>query len=366
MRHGKSGNMNYREIFKNTYKGKKVLLTGHTGFKGSWMLTWLHQLGADIKGYALLPENENSLYNFIGGDKLCDSVIADIRDKEKLCQTITDFQPDFIFHLAAQPLVRRSYEMPLYTYEVNVNGTAHVLESVRSLEKPCSVVIITTDKVYENKETEYAYKETDKLGGYDPYSASKAAAEIVVSSYRNSYFNSIDFNKHQKAIATARAGNVIGAGDWAVDRIFPDIVRALQKQTSIVVRNPHAIRPWQHVLEPLSGYLLLGAKLADNPINYIGSWNFGPQTNDVLTVRQLVEHAIRLFGTGNFQVPESVRQPHEAGLLSLDISKSKAQLGWEPKLSATQSIEETMRGYIEIFKANNRIVHDQIEKFTNL
>lgn len=363
MPNGKYGKMKYKEIFENTYKGKRVLLTGHTGFKGSWMLTWLKQLGAIVQGYALSPENENDLYNQIEGDKLCDSVIADIRDKEKLAGTILDFQPDFIFHLAAQPLVRRSYEIPLYTFEVNVNGTAHLLEAVRGLEKPCNVVIVTTDKVYENKETDYSYKETDKLGGYDPYSASKGAAEIVVSSYRDSFFNAGNFDKHQKAIATARAGNVIGGGDWAKDRILPDIVRALLADQPVMVRNPEAIRPWQHVLEPLSGYLLLGAKLKEDPIQYSGSWNFGPQADDVLTVGQLVEHAIRFFGAGSYKVSGSIHQPHEAGLLKLDISRAKTQLGWQPKLSATRSIEETVQGYKELFKGNNRIIHEQIEKF---
>jgi CDP-glucose 4,6-dehydratase len=230
--------MNYKNIFENTYKGKKVLLTGHTGFKGSWMLAWLHQLGAEIKGYALAPESDNDLYHLINGNTLCDSVIADIRDQEKLQHTITGFQPDFIFHMAAQPLVRRSYEMPLYTFEVNVNGTAHLLEAVRKLQNACSVIIITTDKVYENRESDYAYRETDKLGGYDPYSASKAAAEIVAGSYRNSFFNPADFNKHHKAIATARAGNVIGGGDRATDRIVPDIIRALQAGQPVVCQKP--------------------------------------------------------------------------------------------------------------------------------
>jgi len=254
MRPGKPGKMQYKEIFENTYKGKKIFLSGHTGFKGSWMLTWLHQLGAEVRGYALTPENENDLYNLINGDKLCNSVIGDIRDKEKLVNTIIDFQPDFIFHLAAQPLVRRSYEMPLYTFEVNVNGTVHLLEAIRNLQKKCTVVIITTDKVYENQETDYAYREDDKLGGYDPYSASKAAAEIVVSSYRNSFFNPADYEKHKKAIATARAGNVIGGGDRAADRIVPDIIHALETGMPVIVRNPYAVRPWQHVLDPLSGY----------------------------------------------------------------------------------------------------------------
>jgi CDP-glucose 4,6-dehydratase len=342
---GKFGEMQYKEIFENTYRGKKVLLTGHTGFKGSWMLTWLHNLGAKVMGYALTPENDNDLYCLINGDTLCNSVIGDIRDKEKLVDTVLDFQPDFIFHLAAQPLVRRSYEMPLYTFEVNVNGTAHLLEAVRNLQKICIVVIITTDKVYENRESDYAYRETDKLGGYDPYSASKAAAEIVVSSYRNSFFNPADFNKHHKAIATARAGNVIGGGDRATDRIVPDIIRALEAGMPVVVRNPKAIRPWQHILESTGGYLLLAAKLKEDPVHYAGAWNFGPKNDDVLTVEQLVKMAIRIYGSGQSVSPHLTAQPHEALLLKLDITKAKQELNWHPKWQATEAIKQTMDWY---------------------
>ncbi len=364
MLRGKSGKMNYKEIFENTYKGKKVLLTGHTGFKGSWMLAWLAQLGAIVKGYALSPENENDLYNQLKGDNLCDSVIADIRDKEKIKQTVLSFQPDFIFHLAAQPLVRRSYEMPLYTFEVNVNGTSHLLESVRALEKPCCVVIVTTDKVYENMETDHAYKETDKLGGYDPYSASKAAAEIVVSSYRNCFFNTDNLYKHQKAIATARAGNVIGGGDWSMDRIIPDIIRALQAGQAVVIRNPKAERPWQHVLEPLCGYLLLGARLAENPEKFTNAWNFGPENNDVLTVKELVEEAIRTWGKGDYITPTLKDEPHEAGLLKLDISKAKKELPWNPKLNASEAIEQTIIWYKNATETNSKeLVIQQILQY---
>jgi CDP-glucose 4,6-dehydratase len=363
---GKFGNMGYKEIFTRAYSGKKVLLTGHTGFKGSWLLTWLHQLGADIKGYALKPETDKDLYHLISGDELCDSVIADIRDKEMLSKVVTEFQPDFIFHLAAQPIVRRSYQLPLYTFEVNANGTAHLLEAVRVLQKPCNVVIITTDKVYENREIDYAYNENDKLGGYDPYSASKALAEIIVSSYRDSFFNIADFAKHGKVIATARAGNVIGAGDRASDRIVPDIVRALEANQPVKIRNPHAIRPWQHVLEPLSGYLLLGAQLSLEPSRYTGSWNLGPVPDDVLTVEQLVQHAIQCFGQGSYEIPENTPQPHEAGILKLDISKADSILGWQPRLTAVQSVEETMTGYKELFRLNHQIIKEQIEKYLGL
>lgn len=345
MHPGKFGEMQYKEVFENTYRGKKVFLTGHTGFKGSWMLTWLHNLGAIVKGYALTPENENDLYCLINGDKFCESVIGDIRDKEKLVNTVIDFQPDFIFHFAAQALVRRSFEMPLYTFEVNVNGTIHLLEAVKVLQQKCIVIVITTDKVYENKETDYAYRETDKLGGYDPYSASKAAAEIVVSSYRNSFFNPADFESHQKAIATARAGNVIGGGDRAADRIIPDIIRALEAEQPVTVRNPKAVRPWQHVLEPLGGYLLLGEKLQKEPEFYASAWNFGPEIDEEITVEQLVKIAIRIYGSGQYISPHLTAQPHEALLLKLDITKAKQELNWHPKWHATEAIQQTMDWY---------------------
>jgi len=356
--------MHYKEILEKAYQNKKVLLTGHTGFKGTWMLCWLQQLGAIVKGYALTPENTNDLYNLVKGDELCDSEISDIRDKEKLSKTVTDFQPDFIFHLAAQPLVRRSYEMPLYTFEVNVSGTAHLLESLRELKKPCSAVIVTTDKVYENREADYAYKESDKLGGYDPYSASKAAAEIVVSSYRDSFFNPADFNQHRKAIATARAGNVIGGGDWATDRIVPDIIRSLQKGEPVIVRNPGAIRPWQHVLEPLSGYLLLGARLVDDPVKYAGAWNFGPAPDDVLTVKELVDQAIYCFGKGRYTTALIPGQKHEAQRLQLDITKAKNEMGWVPGMNAHAAIQLTVDWYKEAAPNNALvIVREQIAKY---
>ncbi len=331
--------------FRYTYQGKKVLLTGHTGFKGSWLLAWLHSLGATVKGYALAPENTFDLYHVINGDQLCDSVIADIRNKEKLKKEILDFQPDFIFHLAAQPLVRYSYEYPTETFDINVMGTAHLLDAIRFLEKPCNVICITTDKVYENKEWHYPYRETDRLGGYDPYSASKAATEIVISSYRNSFYNPKQYDQHHKAIAAARAGNVIGGGDWAKDRIIPDIIRALQKNETITVRNPQAVRPWQHVLEPLSGYLHLGAKMSENPINFSDAYNFGPYLEDTLAVKNLVEIAIQKFGYGDYITPAQIDQPHEAGLLKLDINKTINELGWTPKWNAHRAIEETISWY---------------------
>lgn len=347
----------------SAYAGKKVLLTGHTGFKGSWMLSWLHLLGADVRGYALAPEQESDLYYQIGGDALCHSVIADIRDKSRLQQEILRFEPDYIFHFAAQPLVRLSYELPTETFDVNVMGTAHVLDSLRFLKKPCLAILITTDKVYENKEWPYPYRENDRLGGYDPYSASKAAAEIVVSSFRNSFFNPHTYAEHQKAIASARAGNVIGGGDWAKDRIIPDIIRALSQEKPIVVRNPHSVRPWQHVLEPLSGYLLLGAKMQENAVQYADAWNFGPQADDNLTVQQLVDMAIEVWGSGICQVTSDKNQPHEAGLLKLDINKAAQQLGWTPKWSAKQAIQMTIEFYKNTTGNSLQQVINQIQTY---
>lgn len=327
------------------YSGKKVFLTGHTGFKGSWMLSWLNLLGARVKGYSLAPQFDYELYNQINGERLCESVIADIRDKERLELEVLAFEPDFIFHLAAQPLVRYSYEIPAQTFETNVLGTVYLLDAARKLEKACQVVVITTDKVYENLEWNYPYRETDHLGGYDPYSASKASVEIVVNSYRDSFFNTKDFAHHKKAIATARAGNVIGGGDWAKDRIVPDIIRSFRTNQPVVIRNPKAVRPWQHVLEPLAGYLQLGIRLVEQPLKFSGPWNFGPFNHDNLTVEKLVTIAIEKWGSGSMKLNSLDSQPHEAGLLRLDISKAVAELQWVPKMDAYQSIAMTVLWY---------------------
>jgi CDP-glucose 4,6-dehydratase len=334
----------------SSYQNKKVFLTGHTGFKGSWLLAWLHELGANVKGYALEPDQDNALYTSMGGGLLCDSIIADIRNKDRLASELLSFQPDFIFHMAAQPLVRLSYDIPIETWEVNTLGTAYLLEAVRKLVKPCVVVLITTDKVYENREWHYPYRETDRLGGHDPYSASKAGAELVISSYRNSYFSPASHHLHKKSIASARAGNVIGGGDWAKDRIVPDIVRALQKGEEVIVRNPNSVRPWQHVLEPLAGYLQLGLKMQEDPIRFSGAWNFGPLQQDALTVGELVELAISLWGGGAYKTPNLKSQVHEASLLRLDISKTAEEIGWTPKWNAAQAIEKTIQWYLTIGK----------------
>lgn len=332
--------MNFNSIFKN----KKVFLTGHTGFKGSWMCIWLQLMGANVKGYSLRPQKE-SLYNKIKSQLKITSIIADIRDKKKLQKEILSFQPDFIFHLAAQSLVRESYKTPVETFETNVIGTANVLNALRFLKKKCVCIIVTTDKVYENLEKNYAYKESDKLGGYDPYSASKAAAEIITDSYRLSFFNPKDFSKHKKAIATARAGNVMGGGDYAKDRLVPDIFRALSKNKAIEVRNPESIRPWQHVLEPLHGYLTLAWRMSLDPKKFADSFNFGPQLNDVSTVEKLIKLAVKNWGNGTYKMVVQKNAPHEAGLLMLNIKKAKNELQWQPKWDAEKAIEKTVSWY---------------------
>lgn len=340
---------------QETYQGKKVFLTGHTGFKGAWMLKTLSLLGADVKGYALAPQTKDDLFYLINGDTICTSVIADLRDKKRLEEEMVDFQPDFIFHLAAQPLVRLSYEIPAETFEVNVIGTANVLDGVRLLVKPCTVVLITTDKVYHNNEWIYPYRENDRLGGYDPYSASKACAELVIDSYRNSFFNIKTFDTHQKAIAVARAGNVIGGGDWSKDRLIPDIAKALALETPVVIRNPDSVRPWQHVLEPVMGYLLLGVNLAAEPIQFSQAYNFGPHLSDALSVEEMLKLAINSWGSGSFKVQKEENQPHEAGLLKLDISKAISELKWQPKMNAEKAVSMTMYWYREFAKNRNEI-----------
>jgi CDP-glucose 4,6-dehydratase len=345
------------------YNGKKVFVTGHTGFKGAWLVALLNILGATVKGYALAPEYDNSLFNNLAPLNICESIIADIRNKSRLSEEILSFQPDYIFHLAAQPLVRRSYQIPAETFDVNVVGTANILEAANGLEKDCSIVIITTDKVYENKEQDVLYKEDDRLGGYDPYSASKACTEIVVSSFRNSFFKN---THHSKGLASARAGNVIGGGEWSTDRIIPDIIKSLQHNNIIEVRNPRAIRPWQHVLEPLGGYLLLGGLLCKQPHKYDTAFNFGPHPKDHLTVKQLVELAITNWRGGEWKDASVPGQPHEAGVLKLDITKANQELQWQPKLDAATAIEWTIDWYKQPISRQLDYTFEQIKQYLQL
>lgn len=338
-------NLVNQQFLSSAYRGRRVFLTGHTGFKGAWLMAWLHELGAMVKGYALEPEYKGCLYDHLAPLGMAQSVIADIRNRDKLRQEIQIFQPDYIFHLAAQPLVRRSYQKPSETFDVNVVGTANLLESARGLDRPCTIVIITTDKVYENREQDILYGENDQLGGYDPYSASKACAELVVQSFRRSFFHPDTWEEHHAGIVSARAGNVIGGGDFSEDRIIPDIIRALQAGHAVEVRNPASVRPWQHVLEPLGGYLLLGALMQQAPEKYTGAYNFGPLPDDHLTVRELAELAIQSWGNGQWTDTSDGKHPHEAGLLKLDITKAKEVLHWQPRLQAAEAIRWTIEWY---------------------
>ena len=356
----------YFTFLQESFKGKKVFLTGHTGFKGAWMLKTLVMLGSEVKGYALDPQTKDDLYYLIDGDSICTSVIADLRDKKRLKEELISFQPDFVFHLAAQPLVRLSYEIPSETLEVNVVGTANLLDAVRLLENKCEVVLITTDKVYYNNEWIYPYRENDRLGGYDPYSASKACAELVIDCYRNSFFNINKYNEHNKAIAIARAGNVIGGGDWSKDRLIPDIARAFTMEQPVVIRNPNSVRPWQHVLEPVIGYLLLAANLANDSVKFSQAYNFGPHLSDALPVEEMLKLAMQSWGKGEYVVEKQEGQPHEAGLLKLDISKAISELKWQPKMNAEKAVSFTMDWYIEFVKDRNnisKITTNQISSF---
>lgn len=355
-----------RSRLSGYYNNKKVFITGHTGFKGAWLMAVLHSLGARVKGYSLPPAYSNGLFDVLQPLQLADSVLADIREKDRLQREIAGFAPDYIFHLAAQPLVRRSYQEPAETFDVNVTGTANVLEAAHHLSHPCTIVVITTDKVYENKEQHILYKEGDTLGGYDAYSASKACAELVVNAFRSSFFNPAKVSQHGKAIASARAGNVIGGGDWSVDRIVPDIVRALQKEQVIEVRSPHAVRPWQHVLEPITGYLALGGLLQASPAQYSKPYNFGPLPNDHLTVQELVQTALHAWGSGNWKDVSDPNQPHEASLLKLDISRAMQELDWRPRLDAAKAIEWTLAWYKEPVDRQADYAFQQINAYLDL
>lgn len=331
--------------FDNTYTGKTVLVTGHTGFKGSWLSIWLNELGANVIGYALDPLTEKDNFVLTGiGNKIVD-IRGDIRDVDSLNDVFREYKPEIVFHLAAQPLVSYSYLKPVQTYEVNVMGTINVLEAIRTTESVRTGIMITTDKCYENKEQIWGYREIDPLGGYDPYSSSKACAELAINSWRSSFLNPNDYNHHKKAIASVRAGNVIGGGDWALDRLVPDCIRALEKKEPIEIRNPMAIRPWQHVLEPLSGYLMLGKKMLTDPISFSEAWNFGPNIESLITVESVVKIILRTYGEGAMNLVETLDKIHETSILNLDINKAIFRLGWKPEFSITESIEMTIDWY---------------------
>lgn len=312
-------------INANFWTGKKVLLTGHTGFKGSWLSLWLHKLGAELTGYALAPATNPALFNEAQVGKIMTSIIGDIRDYEEVHSAVTKAQPEIIIHMAAQPLVRHSYNYPIETYSTNVMGTVHLLEAARKTNSVRAIVNVTTDKCYENKEWIWGYREDEPMGGFDPYSSSKGCSELISCAYRRSFYN-----QDQIQLATARAGNVIGGGDWSEDRLIPDILRAFESSKPAIIRNPFAIRPWQHVLEPLSGYLILAQKLYENNEDYASAWNFGPHDDDAKPVEWIVNEMVSLWGgTASWEIDDALN-PHEANFLKLDISKARNYLGWEP------------------------------------
>lgn len=335
------------DIFNNFYRGKRILITGHTGFKGSWLSIWLHELGAEVIGIGLDPftERDNYVLSEIG-KKIKADIRTDIRDGQKMKEIFNEYQPEIVFHLAAQPLVRLSYDKPVETYETNVMGTINIMEAIRCTESVKVAVMITTDKCYENKEQIWGYRENEPMGGYDPYSSSKGAAEIAISSWRRSFFNPADYGKkHHVSIASVRAGNVIGGGDWALDRIIPDCIKALEAGKNIDIRSPKAIRPWQHVLEPLSGYMLLAETMWSEPTKYCEGWNFGPLPESISTVWEVASKVIENYGFGKLNDVSDPNAFHEAKLLMLDISKAKFQLGWEPRMNISQCVKLTVDWY---------------------
>lgn len=350
------------------WKDKKVLLTGHTGFKGSWLSAWLQILEAQVVGYSLSAPTNPSLFDLAKlGDRMT-SIVGDVRDLPHLAQTMTDFQPEIVIHMAAQALVRESYQHPIETYAVNVMGTVNILEAVRQVGSVKAFVNVTSDKCYENQEWVWGYRESEAMGGYDPYSSSKGCSELVTSAYRNSFFNAANYATHGAGIATARAGNVIGGGDWAKDRLIPDILKAWQSDQKFLIRYPHAIRPWQHVLEPLSGYLTLAEYLYKDGATYSGAWNFGPNESDAQTVGWIVEQMAHLWGSNAGWGQETIAQPHEANYLKLDCSKARSQLKWQPKLEVKTALAWVIDWSKALeAKANMRdfTIH-QINQFMNL
>jgi CDP-glucose 4,6-dehydratase len=332
-------------ISKSFWQGKQVFVTGHTGFKGAWLSLWLHAMGAKVTGYALAPNTEPSLFSLLELDSKVHSIIANVQDGDVLKKAVCDAQPDIILHLAAQPLVRYSYANPVETYATNVMGTVHMLEAFRACGSAKVMINVTTDKCYDNQEREAGYRENEPMGGYDPYSNSKGCSELITSAYRNSFVNPADLDKHDKALASGRAGNVIGGGDWSEDRLVPDMVRAVLAGESVKIRYPDAIRPWQHVLEPLSGYLLLTQKNWEDKQSFASGWNFGPEDQDCQNVGTVVNEFVSAWGEGAAWEHDGGEHLHEAHFLKLDITKAKTQLHWTPKWSLSEAVNMTVDWY---------------------
>ncbi|MBM6997240.1 CDP-glucose 4,6-dehydratase [Paenibacillus sp. DXFW5] len=354
------------------WKGKKVFITGNTGFKGSWLSLWLLQMGAEVTGFSLEPPTKPSLYELLGLNRHMNTYIHDVRDLSMLTNAVTQVNPDVVFHMAAQPLVRESYTDPTGTYAVNVMGTVNLLESVRYLStrgqyKKRAIINVTTDKCYENREWDWGYREIDALGGYDPYSNSKACSELVTASYRHSFFNPHSLESHGVLLASARAGNVIGGGDWAVDRLIPDSIKSLLNHEPIRVRNPLSIRPWQHVLEPLNGYMLIAQNMYESGGDFATSWNFGPNDVDTLSVESVVQRICTLWGgEASYSIQDNNLQVHESRFLKLDCSKAKSQLGWSPRFSLDEALMATVDWYKAYRNSENveNLCSNQIAQYT--
>ncbi len=352
-------------VANNFWAGKRVFVTGHTGFKGGWLCLWLKQLGATVTGYALAPNTKPSLFESAAVSTGMDSILADVRAYDRLLQALKTAQPDIVFHLAAQPLVRYSYANPRETYETNVMGTVNLLDALRSVESARAAVIVTSDKCYENREWEWGYRENEPMGGHDPYSNSKGCAELVTAAMRNSYFG--PGNTHTLGVASARAGNVIGGGDWSLDRLVPDMVRAIEAGRPVEIRHPGAIRPWQHVLEPLSGYMQLARKLYAAGPAHVGAWNFGPSSDDAQTVEYIVERLVARWGDGASWAKDDGQHPHEAHYLKLDSSKARTHLGWRPVLSLDETLAWIVDWYLAHARRENMSAFTlaQIERYTS-
>jgi CDP-glucose 4,6-dehydratase len=346
------------------YSGRTVLVTGHTGFKGSWLCRWLDRLGARVVGFALPPNQAPNLFEVARIADDTQSVLGDIRDVDALTGVVQTHRPELVFHLAAQALVRRSYHDPIETYATNVMGTVHLLEACRHADSVRAVVIVTSDKCYENREWYWGYREIDRMGGYDPYSSSKGCSEIITAAYRRSFFA-----RASVGLASARAGNVIGGGDWSEDRLIPDLVRGAASGTKVLIRNPSAVRPWQHVLEPLWGYLLVMARLVEQPEAFSEAYNFGPESESVLTVGDVAESFVTKLGRGELDLRGDASGPHEARFLQLDASKARTQLGWRPRLRIAEALDLTAAWYRAHFReapSGRRVLDDQIEQYMGL